>query len=271
MDSALTTKIVYMDECGDDGLKPGASDIFVLTSMCISACDWRKAFDAIKANRTKLKQSYNFPVKTEIHTKELLLGKNPYHPFGWSPDTRREIVRDILSVFADIDVSLTAVIIDKSAIIKRDSYNVLGTALKYNIQRLENTSGGEWNYIIVTDEGRIGAMRAAAREICAFNPIPNHEEYGDGYRDLPNKYLVEDILDKDSKESYFIQLCDFVSCFVHLYFMNCVKGKDIPKRMQDVISCKTIIFVLDQLHKMGRLNLKASNAEYGLVIYPKRK
>ena len=61
-------------------------------------------------------------------------------------------------------MSVINVMIDKRKI-KRFDYKVLENALTYNIQRIENDRNGKWNYIIITDKGRISPMRKTARGI----------------------------------------------------------------------------------------------------------
>lgn len=71
-------------------------------------------------------------------------------------------------------------------------------------------------------------------------------------------------------ESHFIQVCDFVSYFVHLYYMTKVQGKDLPNRVGNSIDVSFVGSVMATLKEKGKLNLKASSTnEYGLVIYPK--
>ena len=78
------------------------------------------------------------------------------------------------------------------------------------------------------------------------------------------------ILEKDSAESYFIQICDFISYFVHLYFKYVMNGKPLPSRVATVIDNQFVSRVMTTLRYYGRLNLKASKTnEFGLVIYPK--
>lgn len=82
--------------------------------------------------------------------------------------------------------------------------------------------------------------------------------------------LIEDILEKDSEESYFIQICDFISYFVHLYYKCCVKKNDLPNRVANVIDKKFVGRVMATLKKSNTLNLNANKSNgYGLVIYPK--
>ena len=98
-----------------------------------------------------------------------------------------------------------------------------------------------------------------------FNPI--RSKYDNSYYHCPIKNFVEDILEKDSRESYFIQVCDFVSYFVNLYYKTKCKGERIPNRMTDLIDETFVGRVMATIKE--RINLAASNHSYGLVIYPK--
>ena len=171
-------------------------------------------------------------------------------------------------MFKELDISVEICITVKSLKI-RPNYPVLENALKYNIQRIDNDSNGNWNYIIISDKGRLGPMRKTAREIRAFNPIQS--KYSNTSRNQPNKNLIEDILEKDSKESYFIQMCDLISYFVHLFYKTEYKNAKIPNRIGTVIDNKFIIEVMEILKGGNILNLKANSQDkYGLVIYPKK-
>ena len=152
-------------------------------------------------------------------------------------EIKQEILKSFTLIIADMDLKIVNVIIDKTKF--RDmNYPVLENALKYNIQRIENDSDGNKYY----------------------NDKVNQ----------PISYLIEDILEKDSKESHFIQICDFVSFFVHLYFMTKVQGKALPNRVGNNIDISFVGSVMATLKERGKLNLKASGTnEYGLVIYPK--
>ncbi len=173
---------------------------------------------------------------------------------------------DITKIISGLDLKIINVVIDKTKI-KKPEYNVLEKALTYNIQRIENTSHGEWNYLIITDDGRLPPMRKTARAIRAYNPI--HSHFG-GTNNKPIKGLIEDILAKESTESYFIQLCDFVSFFADLYFRCEEKGESIPKRVERIIDRTFIRKVFVTLKTGDVINLKASNNhDFGFVIYPK--
>ena len=166
-----------------------------------------------------------------------------------------------------LDISIINVMIDKRKI-KRSDYKVLENALTYNIQRIENDSAGKWNYIIITDKGRISPMRKTARSIRAYNPI--HSKFSLQIKNQPIHSLIEDILEKDSNESHFIQVCDFVSYFTHLYQKCYVEKNALPNRIANCIDKQFIGRVMKILKVNGKINLNANkDSAYGIVKYPK--
>lgn len=193
--------------------------------------------------------------KKSLHTKQFLTNKNPYRDYGWSDEEKREILKTYTICLAGLDMSCINVIIDKTTA-RNPDYPVLENALTYNVQRIENDSSGKWKYVILSDKGRVGIMSHTARKIRAFNPIPSM--FGTEYRNQPIKNMVEDILEKDSKESYFIQSCDFISYFAHLYFETHDKKRALPNRVATLIDNRFVASVFATLKQGNKLNLKAS-------------
>lgn len=261
----METQIVYCDETGDDGLNTCSSNEFILTSVYMPATSWQNNYDKIKILRKQLKATYGFHVSQEMHTKHFLTDKNPYRSYQWSKEQKIEILKKFTVAIASLDLKIINVIIDKTKI-KKSAYHVLENALTYNIQRIENDSNGTWNFIMITDKGRISPMRKTARAIRAYNPIQS--QFG-GYVNKPIKNLLEDILEKDSQESYFIQICDFVSYFVHLYYKTRYKKEHLPKRVANLIDYSFVGSVMATFRDNEIFNLKASSEKYGFVIYPK--
>lgn len=263
----METYIVYFDEAGDDGITTASSSHFVLTSLYMPASSWQSNYNIIKALRSELKKLFGFHTSQEMHTKNFLTDKTPYRDYGWNQEQKQEILKAYTLAICEMDLSIINVIIDKTRI-SSSQYNVLEKALTYNIQRIDNDSAGNWNYLIITDSGRIAPMRKTARAIRAYNPIQS--KYSFEFNNQPIKGLIEDIMEKDSRQSHFIQIADFISYFVNLYFKSQCKRESLPNRVQNVIDEKFVRSVMATLRKADKLNLKAnSKNNYGLVIYPK--
>ncbi len=264
----METYIAYFDETGDDSSYTKSSTAFILTSLYMAASDWQENYNTLYALRKELSVAFGFPVKEEMHTKHFLTDKNPYRNYNWDVETKKNILHRFLSAISTLKVQMINVIIDKTKIKNPETYEVLEKALTYNIQRIENDSKGLWNFIAISDEGRIAPMRRTIRKMRVYNPIPSKFEYG--YADKPVKDIIEDILSKDSKESYFIQICDFISYFIHLYFKCVINNEDLPVRVQNILNKDDIVRVMDFLKQKNILNLKANSLnQYGLVIYPR--
>ena len=239
----METKLVYFDESGDDGFPIYSSPQFILTGTCINVSDWKENYCRYKEFRKQMNLKFGLKPKIEMHTKQFLYDRSPYREMVWDFKTRLIILKYFIVAIANLNVSITNVIIDKTLIAKED-YNVLENALKYSIQRIENTSHSEWKYLIISDEGRIDSMRKTARKMQIYNPI---HSMSINYGNKPISGLVEDVLSKESKESYFIQISDMVSYIVNLYYKTIIKKEKLPSRISNVIDEDFLIKTMNYL------------------------
>lgn len=261
--------LVYYDESGDDGYPIYSSPFFVLSAIYMHYLSWRNNYDLIKEFRRKLKNDFGLPVNLEMHTKNFLLDKNPYRDFNFSKQNRIKIITSFCEFLSSLELKIINTVIIKKNIIS-DKYDVLDKALTYSVQRIENdlSAVNESNkrFMIITDSGRVGKMRKTTRKIQKINYIPSKYS-GFNYR-KEIKYLIEDPLPKDSKESYFIQLADLVSYIITLYSSVKLEGHGLPNRLKDYVKFEDIIKWLEIIRSV--LNLKASGKNiYGIVYYPK--
>ncbi len=263
----MDTYIAYFDEAGDDGVTTSSSEFFVLTSLYMSTENWQSNFNSIRDCRRGLKDRFGLHISEEFHTKHLLSDKDPYRKYGWTPEQRQDIVKEMVVGISDLEAQAINVIIDKTHF-KDQNYKVLENALTYNIQRIDNDSRGLWNFLIITDQGRVAPMRKTARAIRAYNPIPSR--YSQEPINQPINNMIEDILEKDSQESYFIQACDLISYIVHLYYKCHIKKQALPNRVGRTIDEEFVCRSMATMRDRKLLNLKANSQNpYGLVIYPK--
>lgn len=166
----MNTCLVYFDETGDDGANTLSSNQFVLTSIYMQTDTWQENFNKIRNCRKELKDRFGFHISEEIHTKHLVRDKGFYRSYGWTDQQRRDILIAFTKCIASLDLKIINVIIDKTKI-RTEDYCVLEKALTYNIQRIDNDSHGQWNYLAITDKGRLAPMRKTARAIRAYNPV----------------------------------------------------------------------------------------------------
>ncbi len=260
--------IAYYDESGDDGYPYYSSPIFVLTSIYLYYLNWKEIYKNIRNFRHQLNADFGIPVKMEIHTKYLLLNKNPYRKLNFSDDDRILIIDLFCDLISSLEIKIVNVVINKTTI-QSPGYKVLDRALTYSIQRIENDLNKidpAKKFLIITDEGRVGKMKYTTRKIQRLNFIPS--KYSTNVYRQEILSLIEDPLPKNSKESYFIQLSDLVAYIVYLYSILNLKTGNFSNRLPDKVNENKIIEWMEKLE--GSLNLEASSSDkYGVVCYPK--
>jgi len=262
-------RIVYFDESGDDGFPSYSSPLFGLTSIYMHYLSWKENYEAVLDFRKRLKTDFNFPVKLEFHTKYFLLDKNPYKDLNLKNDEKKEIVSLFCQLISELNLKVINTVIIKERL-ANPKFEVLNTALTYSIQRIENDleSGSNPNsrFMIITDPGRVGKMRKTTRKIQRINFIPS-KYYTSNYR-KEIKYLIEDPLPKDSKQSYFIQISDLISYLVTLFTIRNFDIAELPNRLKSYTRFSEIKNWLNILKPVFNLKATRSN-EYGIVYHPK--
>ncbi|QKG53890.1 DUF3800 domain-containing protein [Hymenobacter sp. BRD67] len=263
----------YFDESGDDGFPRRSSDLFVLASVSMLDTEWKFNFQKLLAFRRELLGKYNFPVKQEFHTREFIQDKNPYHG-KYAPEIRREILFRYIATLATLRLKGIVVVIDKTKI-KNQKYPVLENALTYNIQRIENSllkaadtkQQRAEQFMIITDEGRVGAMTNVSRKIQKINYIPSQYESSSTRQEI--RLLVEDPLPKNSAQSYFIQAADTLAFITMLYATkHLCTNLEWANRVKRVLAEQDAVLLMEAAIPI--LNTKASSSNrYGIVCYPR--
>lgn len=231
--------------------------------------NWQDLYRNISNFRNELNLKFGLPKKIEIHTKEFVLNKNPYKKLRLDDITRVTIINEYCTFLSRLDIQVINVAINK-VIIKKGDYDVLDTSFRYLIQRIENTLhhlNTDSKFLLITDPGRIGKMRATSRRMQRVNYIPVRGLQGTSYRREISR-LIEDPLPKDSSQSYFIQIADLLAFIAYHYVRYKFSIGNFPNRIPKMIDDQKIINWLKILSPI--LNLQASSSDpFGVVCYPR--
>lgn len=209
------------------------------------------------------------PVKLEMHTKYFVLGKNPYRSLGLAAADRLQVMDLFADLIGSLQLKVINVVVNKAAL-QANTVEVLDTALKFSVQRIENdldpARNPEARFMVITDPGRVGAMRSTTRRIQHINYIPSRFGMKPYRREITA--LIEDPIQKDSTESYFIQLADYVSFVAYLYAHFETRVGKLHGRMPAAVDQAR---VRDWMERMRpTLNTKAAgDDEFGVKIYPR--
>ena len=76
----------------------------------------------------------------------------------------------------------------------------------------------------------------------------------------------EDIFEKDSSESYFIQICDFIAYFTNLYYKVNVLHKQLPNRVSRLIDNEFVLNTMKYFKKKEVFNNKLARNSLPLQV-----
>ncbi len=211
--------LVYVDESGDTGLVGSPTRYFVLSALVLHEVRWLDTLDLIVDFRRQLKARYKLKLREEIHASDMLHRPGDLQRIAKS--LRLRLLRDVLDFEATLpDVSLVNIVVDKEG--KPPDYPVFDMAWRALVQRIETTISyknfrGPFNaqetFLLLVDQTDEKALRLLTRKSRRHNPIPSRY-LGGQTRNIPIRLLVEDACHRDSRHSYFIQLCDANAYFL---------------------------------------------------------
>lgn len=271
-------KLVYFDEAGDLGKMPRSqTPLYVATFLYLNSSDWNNTFQKILEFRRELKEEYNFPVRLELHTRNFLLNKNPYHKMNLSNNVRVSIIKRFLELINSLGEEKKVACINTAIIKKRirvgASYDILEKALSLGMTRIQTNiyynPESYTHFMLLVDDGYIIPMRKITRKLYRLNYVPY--KGSDKSRQLEIKTLVDDPLPKNSKDSYFIQLADLISYVISQYI--CVKMGVIasPKLMRIVNDTEILAWMESVRSVFNESACPEGEFGYGIKTHPEDK
>ncbi|WP_344662344.1 DUF3800 domain-containing protein [Catenulispora subtropica] len=196
--------IAYVDESGNSGYK--ASATFSLGCVLVPSMGWPTAFDGMIGFRRFLRRSFGVPIRDEVKANYLIRGSGTFSKLGLGDGIRHDIYRQHLRLLEKLGLSAFAIVIQKDLIQdqSRDPRDIAWEYLFQRIERLTTKSGSP--LLLVHDEGEAALIRTLARKARRANVAGSR--FGTGYLRNPARWLVDDPVSRDSRQSYFIQLAD---------------------------------------------------------------
>jgi len=179
---------MYVDESGDSGLKNSPTRFFTLSGVVMHELRWNEYLDRLIEFRKRMRNSFGLLMREEIHSAHLI--NKPGDLKRIKRNDRLTIIRAFINELAAMqDISIINIVVDKQG--KPDDYPVMQKAWEALIQRK--------------------IVQGLLRKMRKYNPVPNQQSFGTGYRNLTVANLVEDPFFKDSRDSYLIQAADVVA------------------------------------------------------------
>ncbi|MEZ4826097.1 MAG: DUF3800 domain-containing protein [Bacteroidia bacterium] len=242
--------LCYVDESGDPGIHQYSSPHYILSGLVVAQEDWDKYLH--KAFRKSLKEKYGLNQRTEIHSSELIRINKLDEYRKISKSNRINILRDYCSQIPLIFDTAKVI----NICLKRENYQLTGeiqqVAWSRLIQRFDTylKKTVKEKGIIISDDTDSQKIMTLMRKMRVYNPTPSHFQ---GTYNAPTDSIIEDIFQRSSHHSYFIQTVDVIT--------HALYRKEYPKGSLKKYGLEY------QFKKLEPILLKeaSKNDEYGIV------
>ena len=197
-----------MDESGDPGLS-SAVPTYTVAAVLLHDRDWVHAFEQMIGFRRYLRHFFGLYMRTEVKGSQLAKGNGPWSALGLGDGVRKRIFRSFMRFENKLATIQTfAVVIDKSDPSLTGPDDVRERAWRYALQRVETfTRTSHETVMLLPDSGQYLWLRKLARAMRRHSPVGSLYGTGSLQRQLL-RVLIDDPVERDSQESFFIQLAD---------------------------------------------------------------
>jgi hypothetical protein len=257
--------LVYVDESGDDGLRPGGTDWFVISGVIVHESYWNEIFQRFLDLRRNLSRSFSIPQRIAFHATDIVNGHGDFHhsKYGLNAHDRFDLYRQIIEFLAQLqEIRVLNVCIRKRQIPSPNA-QVFEWAWEKFIQRfqtfLERGGSGldtdnDYGFLL-TDRTHDVQLRRLMRKLRAFNYVPSMIP-GAPRRKLLVTRLLDDPIPRESTQSYFVQMADLIA--------YALARKVFPRRGLIPYNFETYFDILDPI-----LLKEASRSDpQGVVYWP---
>lgn len=213
---------MYVDESGDPGIHKYGSPYFILSGLIFPEEEWVKYLERLKLFRKTIKGQYGLYAREEIHASELIRIKNIESYKKIRKSDRIKILKAYCQQIPIIfdNAKLINICLEKRNYLSAEEVQL--TAWNRLAQRYDTylkKKVKDKGIIISDDTDGIKIMRLL-RKMRVYNPVPSL--YEDGHRNIPTDSILEDLFQRSSHHSYFIQTVDVAAHL--LYRQECPKG-----------------------------------------------
>jgi hypothetical protein len=185
-----------------------------LACILVPETDWLAYLDKLIALRTRLRQHHNVKTRPELKSTDIRRGRGPLLGLSWSPQRRMRLFRALMIYQAREMPNLRtfAIAIHKAncALKQRDPREAAWT---FALQRVDRfCRPADARAILFPDEGHGLFIKRLTRRHRRFQNILG--AFG-GNLSIPLHRILEDPNDRQSHDSYFIQMADWNAYAAH--------------------------------------------------------
>lgn len=190
--------ICYIDDSGD-------SEWRIFSILAVPVDEWKNVLNLIKQFRRGLKAEHGIFVTVEFHATKFVAGRGRIADKPVFKGKRCQIFKDTLAFVSGLQAQGVKLF---NASCPRDDERLV---FERTINRINRTMQS-WasKAILISDQGK--DYTSLVRRMGIYNPIQSRfGAWPDGSptKNMPLDRIIEDLIFRDSADSYFIQLADF--------------------------------------------------------------
>jgi Protein of unknown function (DUF3800) len=201
--------LAYMDDSGDPGVSAGSpTPTYTIACVLIRDQHWVSLFEDLLGFRRYLRAAFGLRMRQEVKANELVKGSGPWAALSIGDGVRkRGIYRAFMRLQAKVGTVKTfAVVVDKSACASPDE--VRTRTWRHALERIEAFARhNNETVMLLPDSGEYDRFRKLSREMRRYSQVGAMIGAGTLSRPLA-RYLIDDPVERDSGQSYFVQLAD---------------------------------------------------------------
>ena len=201
---------IYVDESGDPGIHQYGSPFYILSGLIVPQDEWSKYLERLKTFRRSIKDTYGLMLREEIHAAELIrINKT----ISYRSIKKIDRISILKAYCQQIPIIFDTAKVINICLAKSDfstPEEVQLTAWNRLIQRFDTflKKSAKDKGIIISDDTDGHKIMRLMRKMRVYNPVPSY--FGSSYN-APTDNILEDLLQRSSQHSYFIQSVDVIA------------------------------------------------------------
>jgi hypothetical protein len=202
--------IFYADESYDQTK-------FIVSSLRVDVAEWKTLLGRIKTFRVDLRNAYGIKLRSELHAQTFVRHcSDGVSTRMLSIADRRVIFEQCIDFIATLPIQIINVCLPLQKFAGRSNeahfqaVDRLFNRIQTNVSRLQPPS----HALVIFDKGKEQQITKLSRRLSVFNYIPSQFGAWPGgakAKNISTDRIVEDPVFRDSRDSYFLQLIDFVA------------------------------------------------------------
>ena len=258
--------LLYVDDSGDSGLTlRSPTPFFILSGLIVNEKNWNHIMQCLVDLRKYIKGKWGFNQRAEYKGTYIVNNKGSFYGKGIPPKERLNIYKEWMRTQSKLNIKILNICMRKEEIRNSNpDFSVYENAWRYLIQRfsnfLENSQSGEYG-MVFPDKNNEKLVRNLIRKMRVYNPIPKrYQQTGGDFFEKPTKMIIEDPVTRDSKHSYFVQLCDLNAYALYRWEINSLKDAGVWEELKYVF----------EIIEPVLLKEACKDNKWGIVYYPKK-